>query len=57
MSLEQRSPRPQSGGTPAPVVVGMVVGVVGLVVLVLVLALCGGGADTYDPGKGSSKRM
>lgn len=40
------------------VIVGVVVGVVGLLVLVLVLAMCGGSeADRYDPVQGQGKGM
>ena len=40
-------------------VVGMAVGVVFLVAMVTVIALCAGGGDKYDPaqGKGGSRKM
>lgn len=41
------------------VLVGVAVCVIGLLIMIVLLAMCGGGADAYNPGqgKGSSKRM
>lgn len=51
----QQSSGESSGAVPT-VLVGVVMGVVGLLALVLVLAMCGGGADTYTPGQETSSK-